>query len=70
MNSKIFKRIRLKENGFSFCPEITTKISLMNLEIKEFPINYSGRTYEEGKKITAFDGLEALYVLLKYRFFN
>ncbi len=70
MNSKIFKKIKLKETGFSFCPEITTKISLMNLDIKEFPINYFGRTYEEGKKITAFDGLDALYVLIKYRFFN
>ena len=70
MNSRIFKMIKLKEKGFSFCPEITTKLSLMNLDIKEFPINYSGRTYEQGKKITAFDGLDALFVLVKYRFFN
>ena len=70
MDSRIFKKIRLKEKGFAFCPEITTKLSLMNLNIKEFPINYSGRTYEQGKKITAFDGLDALFVLAKYRFFN
>ena len=70
MDSRIFKKIRLKEKGFSFCPEITTKLSLMNLNIKEFPITYSGRTYEQGKKITAFDGLDALFVLAKYRFFN
>jgi len=70
MNSKIFKKIKLKERGFSFCPEITTKLSLVNLDIKEFSINYSGRTYEEGKKITAFDGLDALFVLIKYRYFN
>ena len=69
-DSKIFKKIRLKEKGFSFCPEITTKISMMNLEIKEFPINYIGRTYEQGKKITAFDGIDALYVLAKYRYFR
>jgi dolichol-phosphate mannosyltransferase len=69
-DSKIFKNIRLKEKGFSFCPEITTKISMMNLEIKEFPINYIGRTYEQGKKITAFDGIDALYVLAKYRYFR
>jgi glycosyltransferase involved in cell wall biosynthesis len=66
----IFKKIRLREKGFSFCPEITTKISIMNIEIEEFPINYMGRTYEQGKKITAFDGLDALYVLIKYRYFN
>ena len=69
-DSKIFRKIRLKEEGFSFCPEITTKISMMNLEIKEFPINYIGRTYEQGKKITAFDGIDALYVLAKYRYFK
>jgi dolichol-phosphate mannosyltransferase len=69
-DSKVFKKIRLKEKGFSFCPEITTKISMMNLEIKEFPINYIGRTYEQGKKITAFDGIDALYVLAKYRYFK
>ena len=69
-DSRIFKKIKLKEKGFSFCPEITTKISMMNLNIEEFPINYIGRTYEQGKKITAFDGLDALYVLVKYRYFN
>tara|TARA_B100000787_G_scaffold112591_1_gene83855 strand:+ start:6093 stop:6791 length:699 start_codon:yes stop_codon:yes gene_type:complete len=69
-DSKIFKKIKLKEKGFSFCPEITTKISMMNINIEEFPINYIGRTYEEGKKITAFDGLDALYVLAKYRYFK
>ena len=69
-NSRIFKKIKLKEKGFSFCPEITTKISLMNIDIEEFPINYNGRTYNQGKKITAFDGLDAIYVLLKYRYFK
>ena len=67
---KFFKKIKLKEKGFSFCPEITTKISLMNIDVEEFPINYNGRTYNQGKKITAFDGLDALYVLLKYRYFK
>ena len=69
-NSRIFKKIKLKEKGFSFCPEITTKISLMNIDIEEFPINYNGRTYNQGKKITAFDGRDAIYVLLKYRYFK
>lgn len=69
-DSNIFKKIKLKEKGFSFCPEITSKISMMNIDIKEFPINYIGRTYEQGKKITALDGLDALYVLTKYRYFK
>ena len=49
-DSRIFKKIKLKERGFSFCPEITTKISMLNINIEEFPINYIGRTYEQGKK--------------------
>ena len=66
----IFKSIKLEENGFAFCPEITTKISKMSLEIKETSINYNGRTYKDGKKITLFDGLDAFFVLIKYKFFK
>ena len=66
--SNLFKSIKLNEKDFSFCPEITTKISLLNEKIIEVPINYNGRTYEQGKKIKASDGLKAIYVLLKYRF--
>ena len=47
--SNIFKKIKLEENDFAFCPEITTKISLMNIGINEVPINYVGRSYDEEK---------------------
>ena len=67
--SKIFLSLDLKENGFSFCPEVTTKLSLKNIKIKEVPINYFGRNYNEGKKIVAFDGIRAIATLIKYRFF-
>tara|TARA_Y100001958_G_C21175629_1_gene506502 strand:+ start:634 stop:1335 length:702 start_codon:yes stop_codon:yes gene_type:complete len=68
-DSELFKSIDLQEKGFSFCPEITTKISLLNIDIIEFPINYNGRTYDQGKKIVASDGLKAIWTLIKYRFF-
>ena len=68
-SSKIFLNIQLKEKDFSFCPEITTKIALINEKIKEVPIKYNGRSYEEGKKINFFDGLKAILTLFKYRFF-
>ena len=68
-NSNLFKSINLKENDFSFCPEITTKLSYRNIIIKEVPINYKGRTYNDGKKIKSSDGLKAIFVLLKYKFF-
>tara|TARA_Y100000590_G_scaffold459175_2_gene615614 strand:- start:6233 stop:6928 length:696 start_codon:yes stop_codon:yes gene_type:complete len=69
-DAKIFKKINLKENGFSFCPEVTTKLSNMNIKIHETEINYKGRTYEQGKKIKATDGVHAIYTILKYKFFN
>ena len=69
-SSEIIKKINLRENGFNFCPEVTTKISKLNIEIKEVPVDYYGRTVEEGKKIQFFDGFRAIYCLFKYRLFN
>lgn len=66
-NSKLFKKISLSENGFAFCPEVTTKISNFKVKIYEIPISYNGRTFSEGKKISSFDGLRALYSLIKYK---
>ena len=67
--SDLFKSIKLQENGFSFCPEITTKISLLNIDIFEISINYNGRSYQQGKKIVASDGIKAIWTLIKYRYF-
>ena len=69
-DSKIFKKIKLEENGFSFCPEITTKISNLNIKITEVKISYKGRDYNEGKKISIYDGFDALITLLKYKLFK
>jgi len=69
-NVNIFKKIKLKENDFSFCPEITTKVGLLKLAIKEIPIKYNGRNYSEGKKIKFTDGVKAVITLFKYRFFK
>ena len=69
-STELFKKIDLKENGFAFCPEVTTKISNLNIEIIEVPISYNGRNYKEGKKISYIDGIQAIYALIKYKFFN
>ena len=69
-DAKMFKQINLKENDFAFCPEITAKVSKLGFKIFEVPINYVGRNYNEGKKISFYDGIRAVIVLLKYRFFN
>jgi glycosyltransferase involved in cell wall biosynthesis len=68
---KVFKReviqsIKLEQNRFGFEPEVTVKISRMKLRIYEVGISYSGRTYEEGKKIGWKDGVQALWCILKY----
>ena len=68
--SDIFSKIMLEEKDFSFCPEITTKIGLLKIKIKEVPIKYSGRNYNEGKKIRLIDGVKAIITLFKYRFFQ
>lgn len=68
---KVFRReviqsIPLEEDRFGFEPEITVKVARRRLRIYEVGISYSGRTYEEGKKIRWTDGVRALYCLVKY----
>ena len=70
VDTALLKSIPLKCTGFEFCPEITAKIAKKGIKIKEIPIRYYPRSIEEGKKIKWYDGLEAIWVLLKYRFVN
>ena len=69
-DAKLFKKIKLQENDFSFCPEITTKVSNLKEKILEVPIKYKGRSYEKGKKIQFKDGFLALKTLFKHKYFN
>ncbi len=66
----LFMRIKLNENRFAFCPEITTKISNLKENILEIPISYKGRSYKEGKKISFIDGIDAIFALIKYKIFK
>ena len=66
---EIFLKLNLKENDFAFCPEVTTKIFLLNEKIKEIPISYKGRSVEDGKKINFYDAIRALTTILKYKYF-
>ena len=63
---EVIQSIPIEENRFGFEPEITVKVARRKLRIFEVGISYSGRTYEEGKKIGWKDGVRALYCLLKY----
>jgi len=68
MPTKLMKDLNLQENDFGIEPEITCKILKRNYFIYETPISYTGRTFEEGKKITWKDGIKALWLIFKYRF--
>lgn len=68
--TEVIKSIDIKENRFGFEPEITAKVSKMNLRIYEVGISYYGRTYDEGKKIGWKDGIRAIYCILKYNVFK
>ena len=65
----VIKNIDLREKRFGFEPEITAKISKKNLRIYEVGINYYGRKYNEGKKITWKDGLSAIRCIIYYNLF-
>jgi hypothetical protein len=72
---KVFRKevlngLSLKSNRFGFEPEFTMKVAKRKYRIYEVPISYSGRTYDEGKKINWKDGVAAIYTILRYRFFD
>ena len=67
--SEVLKKITLNQNRFGFEPEITAKISKMNIRIFEVGVSYFGRTYSEVKKITYKDAFNALYCIIRYNIF-
>jgi glycosyltransferase involved in cell wall biosynthesis len=64
----IARKLRLREPGWGFDPEITARILRMGNRIYEVPISYAGREFDEGKKISWRDGFVVLCTLLRYRF--
>jgi glycosyltransferase involved in cell wall biosynthesis len=65
---EVLKGIEIKSNRFGFEPEITAKIAKGKWRVYEVPISYAGRTYEEGKKITWKDGVQALWCIIRFKF--
>src|SRR5579871_6319503 len=68
--SEVIKAIlpTLKQDRFGFEPEITAKVARRRLRVYEHSISYSGRTYDEGKKIGWRDGFKALWCIVRYAF--
>lgn len=67
---KALRGISLKEDRWGFDPEITAKVLKKGYRIYEVPISYTGREFDQGKKISWKDGFRILYVLLKISLFG
>ena len=63
---EVIQSIDLKENRFGIEPELTAKVAKGRWRIYEVGISYSGRTYEDGKKIGIKDAFRAVYCIVKY----
>jgi len=69
VSGELARSLPLKSERFGFEPEITARLSKANARIFEVPVGYSGRTYQEGKKITWRDGVAALVHIMRYNLF-
>jgi glycosyltransferase involved in cell wall biosynthesis len=65
----IIRRMRITSSGFGFEVEVTAKVAKLGCAVYEVPISYYGRTYDEGKKIGMRDGLQALWLILRFNLF-
>lgn len=68
--TELYRSLNIQSAGFGMEAEITGKILKMGIRPYEVPIQYKARTREEGKKLTWWDGVEALWILLKIRLFK
>ena len=69
VRAPLMKSLVLTSDRFGFEPEVTARLAQARARIWELPITYSGRTYEEGKKIGWKDGVAALFHILRYNLF-
>jgi glycosyltransferase involved in cell wall biosynthesis len=67
MSTELFRSLALRERGFAIEAEITARLLRKGIRIYEVPIVYTARTREEGKKLTALDGLRVLRTLVRCR---
>jgi len=67
VDRRLLNELSLSADRFDIEPEITAKILKRGVRIYEVPISYTGREFDEGKKITWHDGVAALWTLVKYR---
>ena len=67
MRTELFRSLPLRERGFGIEPEIAARVLQTGERIYEVPVTYAARSREEGKKLTAIDGLRVLRTLIRCR---
>jgi hypothetical protein len=68
IRTDLFRSLPLRSAGFAIEPEITARLVQHHERIFEVPVHYRARSNDEGKKLTAFDGLRVIATLLRCRF--
>ncbi len=66
---EIIRNMIIKSSGFGFEVEVTAKVAKLGCAVYEVPISYYGRTYDEGKKIGVWDGVEAFWLVFRFNLF-
>lgn len=67
IRTELFQSLELRETGFAIEAEITARLLQQGERIYELPVEYRARSNEEGKKLTALDGLRVLRTLVRSR---
>lgn len=67
---EICQKLQLKERGFGCEPEMTAKVAKLKCRIYEVGVSYSGRTYQQGKKIQWIDGVWAIWCIVRHNIFE
>lgn len=67
MRTEVFRGLALRASGFTIEPEIAARLIQSGERIFEVPVHYHARSFEEGKKLSAGDGLRVVGTLIRCR---
>ncbi len=68
VKTDVIRSLNIKAERFEFEPEVSAKLLKKGVKIKEIPVSYRGRGYDEGKKIGWRDGVEAVMTIFRLKF--
>ena len=63
--ASLVRGLQIRANGFDFEAEFTARLAQRGARFAEVPVSFTGRTFEEGKKINAFDAVRVMRELLR-----